>query len=74
MKPSILLEAGWETDSVERLQRDNAQGETHALIPIPAAEHPTRESLSRLTPGRERKNYGDSTCALALRPLRRSRA
>ena len=74
MKASILLEAGWETGSVERPRRDNAQAEANPLIPIPAAEHPSRESVNGLTLVRDRKSYGGSTWASALRPLRSSRA
>ena len=61
MKASALFGAGWEDDSLEvlwrdagrvfcRLWRDDAEGQTHAFIPIPSgAEHPTLESVNRLT-------------------------
>ena len=79
MKASILFGPGWENDSVEvlwrdagrvfcRLRRNDAEGEKHAFIPIPAdAEHPTLESINRLTHEHELKSYLDS--AWALRPL-----
>jgi len=79
MKASILFGAGWENDSVEvlwrdagrafcRLSRNDAEGEKHAFIPIPAdVEHLTRESVDRLTHEHELKSYLDS--AWALRPL-----
>ena len=79
MKASILLGAGWENDSVEvlwrdagrvfcRLWRNDAEGEKHAFIPIAnAEEHPTLESVNRLTHEHELKSYLDS--AWALRPL-----
>jgi hypothetical protein len=59
------------------LQRDSVfsdyggmtlRGDKHAFIPIPAAvEHPTLESVNRLTHEHELKSYLDS--AWALRPL-----
>jgi len=79
MKASVLFGAGWEDDSLEvlwqdagrvfcSLRRDDAEGETHAFIPITsAAEHPTLESASRLTHEYELQRYLDS--AWALRPL-----
>jgi hypothetical protein len=79
MQASILFGAGWENDSVEvlwrdagrvfcRLRRNDAEGEKHAFIPVPAgAEHPTMESVNRLTHEHELKSYLDS--AWALRPL-----
>jgi PAS domain S-box-containing protein len=79
MKASVLFGAGWENDSVEelwrdagrafcRLSRNDAEGEKHAFIPIPAnADHPTLESINRLTHEHELKNYLENTWA--LRPL-----
>ena len=79
MKASVLFGAGWEDDSLEvlwrdadrafcRLWRDDAEGETHAFIPIPSgAEHPTLESVNRLTHEYELQSFLDS--AWALRPL-----
>ena len=68
MKASALFGAGWEDDSLEvlwhdadrafcRLWRDDAEA-THAFIPIPSgAEHPTLESINRLTHEYELKDY-----------------
>ena len=79
MKASVLFGAGWENDSVEVLWRDagrvfcrlwqnDAEGEKHAFISIPAAaEHPTLECVNRLAHEHELKSYLDSTWA--LRPL-----
>ena len=79
MKASILFGAGWENDSVEvlwrdaervfcRLWRNDAEGEKHAFISIPAGvEHPTLESVNRLTHEHGLKTYLDG--AWALRPL-----
>ena len=79
MKASALFGAGWEDDSLEvlwrdagrafcRLWRDDAEGERHAFIPITSgAEHPTLESVNRLTHEYELQRYLDS--AWALRPL-----
>ena len=79
MKASVLFGAGWENDSVEVLWRDagrafcrlwqnDTEGEKHAFIPIPAGvEHPTLESINRLTHEHELKSHLDS--AWALRPL-----
>jgi predicted ATPase len=79
MKASVLFGAGWENDSVDelwrdagrafcRLSRNDAEGEKHAFIPIPAnADHPTLESINRLTHEHELKNYLED--AWALRPL-----
>jgi hypothetical protein len=79
MKASVLFGAGWENDSVEvlwrdagrvfcRLWRNDAEGEKHAFIPIPAGvERPTLESVNRLTREHELKSHLDS--AWALRPL-----
>src|ERR1700722_6732456 len=51
-----------------RLLRPNAEGNRHAFIPLLAgAEHPTPESIDRLTQEYELKDYLDS--AWALRPL-----
>lgn len=61
MKASVLLEAGWEDDSLEVLWRDDGRtfcrlgrrdgaSETYASIPIPSgAEHSTLDSVNRLT-------------------------
>ena len=69
MKASALFGAGWEDDSVEvlwqdagrafcRLWRDGAAGERHAFIPVlSGAEHPTLESINRLTHEYELKDY-----------------
>ena len=79
MKASVLFGTGWENDSVEvlwrdagrvfcRLWRNDAEGEKHAFIPIPAGvERPSLESVNRLTREHELKNHLDS--AWALRPL-----
>ena len=79
MKASVLFGAGWENDSVEVLWRDSGrafcklwrndtQGEKHAFIPNPAGvEHPTLDSINRLTHEHELKSHLDS--AWALRPL-----
>ena len=79
MKASVLFGAGWEDDSLEvlwrdagrvfcRLWRDDAEGQTHAFIPINSgAAHPTLESVNRLTHEYELQRYLDS--AWALRPL-----
>jgi hypothetical protein len=85
MKASVLFGAGWENDSVEvlwrdagrvfcRLCRNDTEGERHAFIPIPAGvEHPTLESINRLTREHELKNYLDSTWALRPPELVRER-
>ena len=79
MKASALFGAGWEDDSLEvlwrdagrvfcRLWRDDAEGQTHAFIPInSAAAHPTLASVNRLTHEYGLQRYLDS--AWALRPL-----
>ena len=77
MTASALLGAGWEDDSLEVLWRDadrafcrlwRNDAETHAFIPIPSgAEHPTLESINRLTHENELKDYLDD--AWALRPV-----
>jgi hypothetical protein len=66
---SILFGAGWENDSVEvlwrdsgrtfcRLWRNDAEGEKHAFIPIPAGvEHPTLENVNRPTHEHGLKSY-----------------
>ena len=78
MKASVLFGAGWEDDSLEvlwrdgarafcRLSRGDAEGETHAFIPIPSgAEHPT-ESVNRLTHEHNLRSYLDGSWA--VRPL-----
>src|SRR4051812_17249719 len=79
MKASALFGAGWEDDSLEvlwrdagrvfcRLWRDDAEGQTHAFIPINSATaHPSLASVNRLTHEYGLKRYLDS--AWALRPL-----
>ncbi|MFZ3188704.1 MAG: AAA family ATPase, partial [Candidatus Sulfotelmatobacter sp.] len=79
MKASVIFGAGWENDSVEVLWRDSGrafcklwrndtEGEKHAFISNPAGvEHPTLESIHRLTHEHELKSHLDS--AWALRPL-----
>src|SRR5580693_1377351 len=79
MKASVLFGAGWENDSIEvlwqdagrvfcRLWRNDAEGEKHAFVPIPAGvEHPSLECVNRLTHEYELKSHLDS--AWALRPL-----
>ncbi|MDB4890523.1 MAG: histidine kinase [Gemmatimonadetes bacterium] len=76
MKAAVLFGAGWEDDSLEvlwrgdgrafcRLGRDDAKGETHAFVPIRTdAEHPTLESLNRLTHEYQLREYLDPTWAL----------
>ena len=79
MKASALFGPGWEHDSVEvlwqdagrafcRLGRDGPAGDGHAFIPVlSGSEHPTLESINRLTREYELK---DSLAAdWALRPL-----
>src|ERR1700704_1644678 len=76
MTASALLGAGWENDSPEVLWRDadrafcrlwRNDAETHAFIPIPSgAEHPTLESINRLT--REYELKDDLAADWALRP------
>ena len=85
MKASVLFGAGWENDSVEvlwrdagrvfcRLCRNDTECERHAFIPIPAGvEHPTLESINRLTREHELKNYLDTTWALRPPELVRER-
>src|SRR6266849_3384672 len=79
MKASALFGPDWENDSLEvlwqdsgrvfcRLWRDDAEGGRHAFIPIlSGAEHPTLESINRLTHENEVKDYLDG--AWALRPV-----
>lgn len=79
MKASALFGAGWEHDSVEvlwqdagrafcKVGRDGPAGDTHAFIPVlSGSEHPTLESINRLTREYELK---DSLAAdWALRPV-----
>ena len=79
MKASALFGAGWERDSVEvlwqdagrafcRLGHDGPTGDRHAFIPIlSGSQHPTLQSLTRLTREYELK---DSLAAdWALRPV-----
>ena len=85
MKASVLFGAGWEDDSLEvlwrdagrvfcRLWRNDAEGQTHAFIPIHSgAEHPTLESLNRLTHEYELREYLDRTWALQPVELVRER-
>jgi len=77
--PHSRIGAGWENDSLEVLWRDagrafcrlwgnDANGSRYAFIPVSAsAEHPTLESVNRLTHEHELKSYLDSSWA--LRPL-----
>jgi len=79
MKASALFGAGWEADSLEvlwqdgervfcKLWRAGAKGERYAFVPVlSGAEHPTRESINRLTHEYELKDYLDR--AWALRPV-----
>jgi hypothetical protein len=71
MKASVLFGAGWENDSLEVLWRDagrafcrlwrDADGSRYAFIPISArVEHPTLESVNRLTHEHELKSYLDT--------------
>ena len=85
MRASALFGAGWEDDSLEvlwreagrafcRLRRDDADGGRHAFIPIPSgAEHPTFESLNRLTHEYELREYLDPSWALRPVDLARER-
>jgi hypothetical protein len=62
MKASVLGRA------FSRLWRDDADGNRYAFIPVSAgAEHPTLESVNRLTHEHGLKSYLDS--GWALRPL-----
>ncbi len=57
-----------------RLWRNDAEGETHAFIPIPAGvELPTQETINRLTQEHELKSHLDSTWALQRLKLVRER-
>jgi PAS domain S-box-containing protein len=79
MKASALLGAGWDHDSVEvlwqdggrafcRLGRDGHAGQRHAFIPlVTGSEHPTLESINRLTREYELKDY--LAADWALRPV-----
>ena len=79
MKASALLGAGWDHDSVEvlwqaggrafcRLGRDCHAGQRHAFIPlVTGSEHPTLESINRLTREYELKDY--LAADWALRPV-----
>src|SRR6185295_1780120 len=79
MKASAMFGAGWEDDSLEvlwrdagsvfcRLWRDDAEGQTHAFIPINSAAAPSGlASVNRLTHEYGLQRYLDS--AWALRPL-----
>ena len=77
MKASVLLGAGWEDDSLEVLWRDadrafcrlwRNDAETHAFIPIASgAEHPTLESVNRLTHEYDLQSFLDGSWA--MRPL-----
>ena len=72
MKASVLLGTGWEDDSLQvlwrdagrafcRLRRNDAATEAHAFIPFPSgAEHPTLESVNRLTHEYELREYLES--------------
>ena len=77
MKASVLLGAGWEDDSLEVLWRDADRAfcklwrdgaETHAFIPIASGtEHPSLESVNRLTHEHDLQSFLDSSWA--VRPL-----
>ena len=80
MKASALLGAGGANDALEvlwedaervfcRIWRDDAEGHRHAFIPavVSGTEHPTPESINRLTHEYELKDCLDS--AWALQPL-----
>jgi PAS domain S-box-containing protein len=64
------LEVLWEDTERAfcKLRRDDAEGHRHAFIPIlSGADHPTLESINRLTHEYELKDYLDT--AWALRPV-----
>jgi serine/threonine protein kinase len=79
MKASALFGAGWGGDCVDvlwqdadrafcRLRCDDAEGNRHAYVPtLSDAEHPTLESIQRLTHEYELRDFLDS--AWALRPV-----
>src|ERR1700735_4176787 len=79
MKASSLSGAGGEHDFLNvlwgdtervfcKLWRDDAEGDRHAFTPVlTGTEHPTLESINRLTREYELKDYLDG--AWALRPL-----
>jgi len=78
MKASALFGADWADDSLEvlwrdarracKLRRDDADGDAHVFIPIPSgSEHPTLESVNRLTHEHGLQRHLDG--AWALRPL-----
>ena len=79
MKASALLGAAGEHDSLKvlwedtervfcKLWRDDAEGDRHAFTPVlTGTEHPTLESVNRLTHEYELKDYLDG--AWALRPV-----
>ena len=79
MTASSLSGAGGEHDSLNvlwgdtervfcKLSRDGAEGDRHAFTPVlTGAEHPTLESINRLTHEYELKDYLDG--AWALRPV-----
>ena len=85
MKASVLLGAGWEGDSLEvlwrdagrafcRLWRNDTASETHAFIPIASdAEHPTLESVNRLTHEYDLQSYLDRSWAMQPLELVRER-
>ena len=65
-----VLEVLWEDTERAfcKLRRDDAEGYRHAFIPIlSGADHPTLESINRLTHEYELKDYLDT--AWALRPV-----
>jgi len=79
MKASSLSGAGGKHDTLNvlwedtervfcKLWRDDAEGDRHAFTPVlTGAEHPTLESINRLTREYELKDYLDG--AWALRPV-----
>src|SRR6478672_8826153 len=79
MKASALFGADWADDLLEvlwrdagrafcKLRRDDADGDAHVFIPIRSgSEHPTLESVNRLTHEHGLQRHLDS--AWALRPL-----
>ena len=78
MKASVVFGAGWEDDLLEvlwqdpgrvfcRLWRDDAEGDTHAFIPLVGAEHPTPPRLELFPTQLNWWVVGDSHRAESLR-------